>query len=76
MLVVLHHPRVDGVDGVVCGAGDVAGFAAAVRRLIENPAERERLRAAGLARAKEYEWDAVHSRMVQNYQHVLAGGRA
>lgn len=58
----------DGVDGVVCAAGDVAGFAAAVRRLIENAAERERLRAAGLARAREYEWDAVHARMVGNYR--------
>jgi phosphatidylinositol alpha 1,6-mannosyltransferase len=66
----------NGVDGVVCAAGDVAGFAAAVRRLIEDRQERERLRAAGLVRAKEYEWDAVHARMVGNYRDVLGARKA
>ncbi|MGI9538613.1 MAG: glycosyltransferase family 1 protein, partial [Miltoncostaeaceae bacterium] len=40
-------------------AQGAAGLAAAIGRLIDDPAERERLSAAGQARAAErYSWDA------------------
>ena len=64
----------DGTDGLVCPVGDAGAFAGALRRLIDNPAERDAFRAASLARAAEYQWDLVHARMLDNFRRVAAGG--
>ena len=49
---------VDGQTGLLCPIGDAAAFAAAIERLLLEPAERERMGAAGKARALEFSWDA------------------
>jgi alpha-1,3-rhamnosyl/mannosyltransferase len=45
-------PEVVGEAGLLVGPDDVAGWAAAMERLLDDGAERLRLRAAGLARAR------------------------
>lgn len=61
----------DGVDGILCQPGDRAGFAQAVRTLIENRTLRTTLQRAGLRRAAGYQWEAVHREMLRNYERVL-----
>lgn len=64
----------DGVDGMVCPAGDAAAFAAAVARLVREPAMRAAFAAAGVRRAAAYRWDAVLGQMLSDFRHVLQAG--
>jgi glycosyltransferase involved in cell wall biosynthesis len=51
-------PEVVGDAGVLVPPGDVAAWAAALDRVLADPAERDRLREAGLARATGYTVEA------------------
>jgi glycosyltransferase involved in cell wall biosynthesis len=66
----------DGVDGLLTPAGDPAALAEALRRLLADPDQRERLGQAGRATvARRYQVDA-HVRAVQAfYERVLAARR-
>lgn len=63
----------DGVDGLLTPAGDPAALAAAIERLLDDPAERQRLGQAGRRTvAQRYQVDA-HVRLVRAfYERVLA----
>ena len=63
----------DGVDGLLTPAGDPAALAAALRRLLADPEERERLGQTGRSTvARRYQVDA-HVRAVRTfYERVLA----
>jgi alpha-1,3-rhamnosyl/mannosyltransferase len=50
---------------------DVEGWADALLRLADDEHERERLRAAGLARAAEFTWERTASRYVACYREAL-----
>jgi glycosyltransferase involved in cell wall biosynthesis len=52
----------DGREGVQSPA-DPAALAAVLARLLDDDGERERLAAAGLARAAEFDWDEIARRM-------------
>lgn len=67
------HIIADGSDGVLVHATDVSGMAAALRRLIGDPAQRARLGAA--ARAKVQERFTV-DRMTRAYEHVYLDAAA
>ena len=60
-----------GVDGVLCPPENRVAFANEVKRLIENPAEREALREAGIRRAAGYRWDTGRARPTLQYERVL-----
>jgi glycosyltransferase involved in cell wall biosynthesis len=49
----------DGEDGLLVPPGDAAAMAAAVTRVLDEPALAERLSAAARARALAYDWDRV-----------------
>jgi glycosyltransferase involved in cell wall biosynthesis len=54
--------------------GDPAALAAALRELLAQPAERDRLGAAALAAARgPYSWDSVAARTLDLYRRLLAG---
>jgi glycosyltransferase involved in cell wall biosynthesis len=56
--------------------GDVVGFAAALRRVLDEPALRESLRMAGLARAATFTWARTAEATVAAYRLAAAGARA
>src|SRR5262245_5980272 len=58
----------DGVEGLVCPAGDVAAFTAAVTRLVREPRTRARMAQAGWVRAAEVRWDAALATMLDNFR--------
>jgi glycosyltransferase involved in cell wall biosynthesis len=55
---------------------DVEGWADALLRLAEDDAERERLRAAGLARTAEFTWERTATQYVGCYREALGAARA
>jgi len=71
--VLLH----DGVDGLLVPPGDPGRLAAAIRRLVEDPALRVRLGAAARRRAEQdYSRQAMVRRFERFYQGLVGGGHA
>jgi glycosyltransferase involved in cell wall biosynthesis len=61
--------------GRLVPAGDAAALATALRGLIADPAERERLAAAARAAAAgAFSWDAIAARTIELYRSLGAGG--
>jgi glycosyltransferase involved in cell wall biosynthesis len=54
-------------------ATSAAGYAAAIRRLADEPGLLERLSAGSLRRAKELTWDAIARTIAAGYDGVLSG---
>ena len=63
-------PEVCGDAAVQISPDDADGLAAAVARLLEDPAERARRGAAGREHAQQYRWDAVAAHLVEVYGRV------
>lgn len=61
-------PEVVGEAGMVVPAGDADALATAIAALLDDPPRRARMAAAGLERARRYDWDALARR----YGDVLA----
>lgn len=55
-------PEVVGEAGVVVPAADAGALAGALGALLDDPARRARMAAAGLERARRYDWDALAAR--------------
>lgn len=53
----------DGVNGLLVEPGDTAAFIAAVRRYLDDPELRDRLRAAAVASVAEYDADSVYGKL-------------
>lgn len=62
---------VDGQTGFLAGASDAEGFAAHITKLIQDPALRARMGAAGRARALTFSWDETLARMLGYYRALL-----
>ena len=60
-----------GTTGYLAPPGDVATFVEHVAQLVENPVVRHEMGCAALARAQEYEWDAILGRIDGYYDDVL-----
>jgi glycosyltransferase involved in cell wall biosynthesis len=65
-----------GDAGLRAGADDVDGLASAVRAVLEGDEERERLRAAGLERARRYSWEHAAAALSELYRTVAARAEA
>jgi glycosyltransferase involved in cell wall biosynthesis len=61
----------DGVHGLLVGCGDHAAAAAAVLRLIADPALSERLTASARESCEQYRWDVVRARWVALYRGMV-----
>jgi glycosyltransferase involved in cell wall biosynthesis len=67
-------PEVVGDAALLVGPGDVEELGAALRKLHDSPAERERLSLRGLDRVRErYAWPAVAAATANLYQNVING---
>jgi glycosyltransferase involved in cell wall biosynthesis len=64
-------PEVAGDAAVLFDPHDEAAIAAAVRRLLEQPAEAERLRRMGLERAREFTWERTARMTLDSYARAL-----
>jgi glycosyltransferase involved in cell wall biosynthesis len=66
----------DGVTGLLVPAGDAAAMAAALARLLDDPATARAMGEAGAARARtHYRADAVVPRLEALYQRLASGRR-
>ena len=65
----------DDVNGLLVGPGDDAGMAAAVLRVLKQPAVAERLRKAALQEVQQYTWQQVRHRWASVYASVRTGAR-
>ena len=66
----------DGGNGLLVPLGDAAAVAAALDRLAGDPSERERMGAAGRAKAEaEWSWPGLVSRMDEAYARAIAARR-
>jgi phosphatidylinositol alpha-mannosyltransferase len=64
----------DGVDALLVPPGDPASLAAMVVRVLDDAALAARLRAAGLERARAYDWTEVATRIEDIYRRVSQSG--
>lgn len=65
-------PELAGDAAVVVPGGDAAVFAAALRRVLDSPDLRGRLRAAGPVRAAQFTWERCAAETAEVYRTVLA----
>jgi glycosyltransferase involved in cell wall biosynthesis len=72
---VTSIPEVVGEAALLCDPHDVEAFAAAVRRVLEEPKLAARLRAAGLERARSFSWDATAAGLSDAVGHALDSRR-
>jgi glycosyltransferase involved in cell wall biosynthesis len=66
-------PEVAGDAALLFDPGDPAAIRAAIERLLGDVALRERLRAAGLARAAQFSWERCARETAAAYERALAG---
>jgi glycosyltransferase involved in cell wall biosynthesis len=66
----------DGVEGLLVPPRDANALAGALLRLVRDPAERERMGRAAIARARErFDERAVADRVVEHYRRLLTASR-
>ena len=65
-------PEVVGEAGVLLPADDLDGLVEAMRRVLEDAGHRDRLAAAGLARAALFNWDRCGEQTVTAYRDAVA----
>ncbi len=66
----------DGENCVIVPQDDDVALARAIKRLLADPTERERLSRAGLATAADYTWPVVLDRVADFYESVAAAASA
>jgi glycosyltransferase involved in cell wall biosynthesis len=69
-------PEVAGDAALLFDPGDPAAIAAAIERLLRDPAEAERLRAAGRVRAAGFTWSRNAELTLASYERALASAAA
>lgn len=62
---------VDGVTGRLIIPGDIAAYADAIAAYVADPMLRARHGAAGLERAKGYDWDAINGAVLARYRDLI-----
>jgi glycosyltransferase involved in cell wall biosynthesis len=65
-------PEVGGDAAAYFDGGDAGALAAAIRRVVDDPAEQRRLGEAGQARVAEFTWEKAAAATVAVYEEVLA----
>ena len=64
-------PEVTGDAALLTDPYSVDALASAMQRLLADPSEAERLRAAGLARARTFSWDQAAAELARSYRAFL-----
>lgn len=67
-------PWVVGDGGRLVPADDVGAWADALADVLDDPAEQDRLAAAGRARAQAFTWERAGAALIDGYRRVLAMG--
>jgi glycosyltransferase involved in cell wall biosynthesis len=65
------QPEIAGDAAVVVKAGDSLAMAEAVADILGDPAKQERMKAAGLARARNFEWNVCAERTAAIYRTLV-----
>lgn len=63
---------VEGETGFLIDPGDVEGYAAAIARIVTEPGLRDRLGAAGHAKAERYVWEDINETALDAYLETMA----
>lgn len=62
----------DGKTGFLIDPADIEGYAAAIARIVTEPGLRDRLGAAGHAKAERYHWDDINESALDAYLETMA----
>jgi phosphatidylinositol alpha 1,6-mannosyltransferase len=62
----------EGETGFLIDPADIEGYAAAIARIVAEPGLRDRLGAAGHAKAKRYVWDDINEKALDAYLELMA----
>ncbi len=65
----------DGETGTLVEPGDIAAFADAIQRYVEDASLRARHGGAGEARSKLFDWDAINRQMADTYVRLVEARR-
>jgi glycosyltransferase involved in cell wall biosynthesis len=65
-------PEVVGTAGITVDPADAAGFADAIERLLDDPAERRRRSDAGREQARRFSWTASAATLLDAYRDAFA----
>jgi D-inositol-3-phosphate glycosyltransferase len=68
----LAHAVADGVSGILVDGWDPADWAAALRRVVTDPALASRLSAGAREQAERFSWPATADRLLELYSGLLA----
>ncbi|GGZ13883.1 glycosyltransferase family 4 protein [Novosphingobium colocasiae] len=63
---------IDGQTGALVPTGDIAGYAAALARYLDDPVLRANHAAAAIDRGREFTWDRANAGMVAAYEAALS----
>ena len=65
----------EGETGYLIDPADITGYADAIARLVADPALKQRLGAAGHAKATRYRWETANQAVIDAYLEVMASRR-
>ena len=67
----IAYEIVEGLNGFLVKYGDEEGFAQKIEKLLDNEELRKKISETNLIKAKDYDWDIIHQRYLDEYKKLI-----